>query len=117
MATVESRTLLHFTHTLTTAIALDLLKIASKLVEVEVITVTQLRAAQLQPKDDHLKASELVTHVIDQVSLQPENFAVFLRVLEEAGVPQRVIRDMHMQLRVSNRMCENCTVDNTAYLK
>lgn len=76
---VESRTLLHFTDTLTRAVSLDLVRIASKLVEKETISLTQFRATQQQSKDDHFKANVLVTHVIDQVSLQPEKFESFRR--------------------------------------
>ena len=93
----ESSTLLHFTHTLTTALATDIVTVASKMVEVKLISLAQLREVQLQPKDSHLKASELVTHVIEQVRLQPGRFAVFLRVLEEVGLFEEVVRDVRMK--------------------
>ena len=94
---VESFTLLNFTHTLTIALAGDIVRVASKLVEVKLISLAQLRETHLQPKDSYLKASELVTHVIEQVRLQPGRFTVFLRVLEEVGLFQEVVRDVRMK--------------------
>ena len=95
----ESSTLLDLTHTLTTALAADVVQVASKLVEARLISLAQLRGTHLQTKDSYLKASELVTHVIEQVKLQPEKFAVFLRVLEDVNLFQDVVKDVRMKYK------------------
>ena len=94
---VESSTLLQFTAVLTAAIAPVLLKVVSKLFKAGLISQAQFRAANIQTKDNRQKASELVTHIVELVKLQPDKFAAFLRILEEAGVPRRVVRDVRMQ--------------------
>ena len=103
---VESSTLLQFTAVLTAAIALDLFKVVSKLFKAGLISQAQFRAAHLQTKGDQQKASELVTQIIEQVKQQPDKFAVFLRVLEAAGVSQRVVRDVRMQYEANRAEAE-----------
>ena len=98
---VASSTLLQFTAILTAAIAPVHLKVVNKLFKAGLISQAQLRAAHLQTKGNHEKASELVTQIIEEVKQQPDKFAVFLRALEEAGVSRRVVRDVRMQYEVN----------------
>ena len=58
------------------------LKVAGLLLAEGMAAPAQVRLAQLQTKDNHLKASELVLHMIGKVEQFPENFGVLLALLE-----------------------------------
>ncbi len=79
----EHLALLKSTRALTSAVAADPLAVAEKLFEKGLASSAQLRAAQLQTKDDHLKASELVVHIVDTVEYNPEQYKVVLGILKK----------------------------------
>ena len=82
---LEHLTLIQCTESLTSGISQDPLKVASLLLEKGLVAPAQVRSAQLQGKDDHLKASQLVLHMIGKVEMFPEKFEVFLSLLD--GLP------------------------------
>ncbi len=79
----EYRALLRATDKMTSEIAADPLTVASKLMANDLIPPVALGSAQLQAKEKELKASELVKHICSKVDNFPENFDVFLGVLDE----------------------------------
>ncbi len=74
-------TLVQCAEKLTTGISQDPVKVAGMLLSRGLAAPAQVRSAQLQTKDDHLKASELVLHMIGKVEMFPENFEVLLELL------------------------------------
>lgn len=91
---LEHLTLLQCTEKLTNGISQDPLKVASLLLEKGLVAPAQVRSAQLQGKDDHLKASELVLHMIGKVEMFPENFEVFLSLLDSLFWLQDVVESV-----------------------
>ena len=79
----EHRALIRVMDKMTSEIAADPLTVASKLAAKELIPPITVSSAQMQAKEKELKASEIVTQVCDKVKTFPENFAVFLGVLDE----------------------------------
>ena len=92
---MESVTLRQYTGVLCTAIASNVVEVATKLFEKELISLEQLREAQLQSKTTYLRANGLVSDVIARVSFQPEAFRVFLDVLKECGVAEGVVKEVY----------------------
>ena len=95
---LEYQTLVRCTDTLTLAISADPLRVASKLLEVNLISLAQLRAVQQPTRDSHLKASELVTHMLEQVNLCPDKFDLFVKILNEVPCLQntaKLLRETH----------------------
>ena len=79
----EYRALLRATDKMTSEIAADPLTVATKLTAKELIPPITIGSAQMQAKEKELKASEIVTQVCRKVENFPENFEVFLGVLDE----------------------------------
>ena len=98
---VESLTLRQSLTTLTTAVSTDLPRVANKCAEKELISLQQLRRAQIQSITEYERSSELVGGVIDQVETDPQKFWSFLGILEESGMFESVVRD------VQNKYAEN----------
>ena len=90
---VESLTLRQSLTTLTTAVSTDLPSTANKCAEKELISMQQLRRAQIQSITEYERSSELVRRVIDQVNSDKQKFQTFLGVLEESGMFASVVRD------------------------
>ena len=91
---VESLTLRQSLTTLTTAVSTDLPRVANKCAEKELISLQQLRRAQIQSITEYERTSELVGGVIDQVETDPQKFWSFLGILEESGMFESVVRDV-----------------------
>ena len=91
---VESLTLRQSLTTLTTAVSTDLPRVANKCAEKELISLQQLRRAQIQSITEYERSSELVGGVIDQVETDPQKFWSFLGILEESGMFESVVRDV-----------------------
>ena len=70
------------TRALTSAVAADPLSIAQGLLERGIVSEQQVRAAQLQTKDNYLKASELVIHLTEIVGNFPGKYEEVLDVLK-----------------------------------
>ena len=92
---VEALTLLQSLNTLTTAVSGDLLRVANRLTEEELISLEQLEESRLQTKTSRVRANELVGRVIDTTNLHPEKFIVFLEILEESGLFRTVVKDVY----------------------
>ena len=91
---VESATLQQSLASLTRAVSGDLLRIANRCVEEGLISTQQLEEAQLQTTTCHVRASELLRRVVDQVSLHQRKFDVFLGILEEPGLFPSVVSEV-----------------------
>ena len=91
---VESATLLQSLASLTTAVSSDLPRIANRCVEEGLISTQQLEEAQLQTKTCCVRANELLRGVVDQVSLHPRKFEVFLGILEESHMITTVLSEV-----------------------
>ena len=90
----ESTTLQQSLSSLTTAVSGDLLRIANRCVEEELISTQQLEEAQLQTKTCYARASELLRRVIEQVNFHPRKFDAFLVILEESGLFPSVVNEV-----------------------
>ena len=100
-------------NTLTTAVSGDLLRVANRLTEQELISLEQLEESRLQTKTSHVRANELVGRVIDITNLHPEKFIVFLEILEESGLFRTVVKDVYKkyaqnQMEGNNRPPSYC---------
>ena len=91
---VESATLLQSLDSLTTAVSTDLPRIANRCVEEGLISRQHLEDAQLQTTTCHVRASELLRRVVDQVSFHPRKFDVFLDIMEESGLFPSVLSEV-----------------------
>ena len=94
---VEFLTLQHFTSELSIAISADLTKVGLKLFAKKVISQVHLEKALLPTTVVSERAGELVTQVIAQVRLDSERFDIFLEVLKESAISQKVLRDVHQK--------------------
>ena len=77
------------------AIAADIIQVASRLFEKQLISLADLEEARKTDKIKHDRANELVIQVIAQVRFYPEKYQIFLKVLEESDVHKSVLRDVH----------------------
>ena len=68
---------------------------ANRLTEEELISLEQLEESRLQTKTSRVRANELVGRVIDTTNLHPENFIIFLEILEESGLFRTVVKDVY----------------------
>ena len=108
---VESLVLQQSLRALTTAIAADLIQVASRLFENHVISLAELKQAHLQTRTSDERASELVIRVIAQVRFYPEKFDAFFKALEESDVHKSLLRDVNERYeekkksKVSNFTC------------
>ena len=75
--------MLKSTRALISVVAADPLTVAERLFERELVAQEQVRDAQLATKHNHLKASELVIHLIDMVGSFPQKYDEILDVLRE----------------------------------
>ena len=105
---VESLTLRQSLTTLTTAVSTDLPRVANRCAEKELISLQQLRRAQIQSITEYERSSELVRGVIDQVETDPQKFWLFLGILEESGMFESVVKGMQ------NKYTENKDVRKAA---
>ena len=87
---------------LVVAVAADPLDIAERLLEKGIVSEQQVRAAQLQTKENHLKASELVMYLIDLVGSWPEKYESVLGVLDEVTW----LRDIVKRMKETHRTLE-----------
>lgn len=65
------------TKLLATALSSSLLEVSQKCLEASLISTTQMKAFQVQEKDDYNKASELVTAVTEHVETCPIRYRDF----------------------------------------
>ena len=100
---VEALTLLQSLNTLTTAVSGDLLRVANRLTEEELISLEQLEESQLQTKTSRVRANELVRRVIYTTNLRPEKFIVFLDILEESSLFRNVVKDMYKKYETKSK--------------
>ena len=70
-------------HKMMLEISADPLTVTSKLMEKNLIPPVALSSVQLQTREKEVKATELVTRIYNKVEAHPENFKVFLEVLNE----------------------------------
>lgn len=84
-ADVGHRTLVSITDKLTTAIAQSPLIVAEKCYAKDLISHELLSLMQLSSMGDAEKASKLVLAIISCVQLFPDNYDVFMKILQECA--------------------------------
>lgn len=90
----EHLAMVQCTEMLTNGVSQDPLKVASMLLSEGLAAPAQVRSAQLPTKDDHLKASELVLHMMGKVEMFPENFERILSLLDTLPWLQDVVKSV-----------------------
>ena len=104
MASLEYRTLLKATSKMTSEISGDPLAVAGKLCARGLVAPAAVSQAQNIALDPTLKASNLVTKVMNKVESFPENYEVFLEVLNDVPLKQLVnyIRNVYSELEAED---------------
>ena len=91
---LESLTLVQSLSTLTTAVSTDLSRVANRSYEEGLVARDHWEEALLQTKTSRVRATELVGRAIDQISLNPKKFQVFLDILEESQMFSSVVKEV-----------------------
>ena len=103
----EYLALVNGTDKITSEISADPLTVAQKLMAKGLIPPVSLSSTLLQTKEKELKASELIKQVINKVGSFPENFEVFLTVLNEMPWLQQLAKWIHEEfIKIKDKKLE-----------